>query len=653
MKTIIIEYQSFILFILSAVALFVAGFTALIKFHVVKMKSLLIRVELYTVALLISAAFTYICNGMSGTTGFFGGNIANACGLLLNCLILYCYNQYLTISFMGKGRFKKLPDRLKLVYMISIVWMLFLCVSVFTGWVYRIDSDNLYQRGPLFWAAGLMPLIIIVIQLSFVIQYRDMVNRKLAAFLISANIFLIATYILQLFLPEIGIVQIAVFCVSASLFGFTLIEQNEELQKAAYTEMQSGLPNVYGYIHEIDKIILQGNITNYNAYYFDIAEMQNINNKYGKEKTDEIIKSYVKYISNWMKKNEVFGRLGGNYFVALVERERTEEFLKIIGDTPVTITLNGKDLTIHISAIAGCYRIDETVKAADQILAKISTAVAYAKNIAKESYVFIDDELERKINEEKDILDNIQEAFRKEEFEPFYQPKVETENYRLCGSEALVRWRRNGKLIPPFAFIPIMEKKGIVCSLDFYMLEHVCRDIRSWIDKGLTPPCVSVNFSRKNLSNQNLADDIYNILKKYDIPSNLIQIEVTETNDGYPLSDLKKAVDALHAYGISVAIDDFGTGSSSISLLKEVTFDVLKIDRTFVDCKEDKEKKLLSYIIEMSKAINISVIAEGVEDREQVQMLKDMDCTRIQGYVFDKPLERVEYEDRIRKNNYS
>lgn len=648
-----IELLPLVFFTLGIVSVFLTVFTSLIKFHAEKLKSLLIRMEIYTVILLFSMGFSYVYDGMAGKTGMAAVFITNACCLFMNCLIVYCYNEYLTILFMSKGHFKELPKELKIGYMLSALWTLFLCISIFAGWSFTIDENNCYHTGPLHFVPGVIAVLIIAVQMSFVIRYKNYISRKLSRFLIAACMFLMLASVIHLFPVEDFVCQIALFSVLALLFGFTLMDQNEQLQRAAYTDPQTGIPNAYGFIHEIDRKIRKGIAKEYNAYYIEADSTGAVKNAYGKDAYDEILVRYREFFCSWKKKNEVFGILGGNFFVALIERPRTEEFLNLLSDIPVEISVNDEKITVHVNSLAGGYEIKDNIKIGGLVMGKISTAATYAKSVAKKSFVFLDDETERKINEEKAFMEEIRAGLKKEEFEPFYQPKVNTETFTLCGSEALVRWRKDGQLIPPMKFIPLIEKSGLICVLDFYMLDHVCKDMRSWLDKGLEPPCVSVNFSRKNLSNPDFTKEIYSILCKHDIPPSLIQVEVTETNDEFPLSSLKSAVDSLHNYGISVAIDDFGTGSSSISLLKEITFDVLKIDKTFIDFKDEKEKMLLSYIIEMSKAIDISVIAEGVEDMDRVRILQGMDCADIQGFVFDKPLERAEYEQRIQKAEYS
>lgn len=652
MVNITISFQAFILFIAAAVALFLTAFTVMIKFSMPKMKAILIKMELCTVGLLLFMALSYVFDGIKSPNGFIIVSVINAVGFLLICFILYCYIEYLTVLYMSKGRFNKLPDTLKNTFKLCVIWMLFSCLAVFTDRIYIIDENNYYKRGDYFYLASVIPLVIIVFLTVFIIQNRSIFKTKFTILFVASNCILIAGTVIQMFRFGDCFFEIAIFLVSVALYVFTLMEQNEELQLAAYTELKSGLPNAHGFFAIICQIIQKGNISNYNAYYFDVVGMGSMNNKYGDKKANEILISYIDLLRNWFEKDDVLGRLGGDFFVALVKKERTEEFMKVMSDSVVNVIINGNNQPVHVSSVVGGYKIDDTPQSPEKIMSKISTAISYAKNVSKERFVFIDDEIEKKLIEEKRNYDNILKGLENGEFVPYYQPKVNTETFELCGCEALVRWLKDGELIPPYKFIPLMERTDLICNLDLYMLEHVCRDIREWLDEGLCPPCVSVNLSRKNLNNENLAEDIHKIVSGHNIPVSLIQIEITETNDAYPLIELKKAVDKLHGFGFSVAIDDFGTGSSSINLLKEVSFDELKIDKTFIDYADDKEQKLLSYIIEMAKAIDINVIAEGVEEPVQVESLINMECTYIQGYVFDKPLEKHEYEDRIRRKKY-
>lgn len=286
-------------------------------------------------------------------------------------------------------------------------------------------------------------------------------------------------------------------------------------------------------------------------------------------------------------------------------------------------------------------------------MTNVAMAVNIAKNIQKKPYVYLTKELMQEMNEQRHLQEIIPSCMVQREFIPYYQPKIDLETYNLCGAEALVRWKHEGELVAPYKFIPLMEQNESICGLDMYMLNVVCEDIKMWISEGVNPPVISVNFSRKNLGNPNLAEDIYNVVKKHGIPFELIQIEFTETIDEYDIYTLKNVVEGIQKYGMTTAIDDFGVGSSSISVLKEIPFDVLKIDKSFIDSISDKDRNILGHIIEMANEMEARTITEGVEKAEQVEVLKKLGCAVIQGFFFDKPLPKEVFEDRMSNPQYS
>ena len=244
------------------------------------------------------------------------------------------------------------------------------------------------------------------------------------------------------------------------------------------------------------------------------------------------------------------------------------------------------------------------------------------------------------------------DAITNEEFLVYYQPKVEARRYRMKGAEALCRWIHDGEMILPFRFIPVYERNGDICELDFYMLEHVCRDLRRWLDEGKTVVRTSVNLSREHMGDRHLVEHIVSIIDQHQIPHEYIEIELTETSTEVDYMELREIVNALHALGIHTSIDDFGVGYSSMNLLAELPWNMVKIDKSFVplgtDEEDDKKKMvMLRSIISMANALELECIAEGVETARQVVLLKEQGCYFIQGYYFDRPLPVADFEERL------
>lgn len=652
MADVLKTYQPYILLTCAFICLLLMIFTLIMEFNAAKKKRALAKIQFGAAVLLAADALCYLYKGDTSQLGFWMTRCSNFLVYTFTLLCVYFLNEYITVLFMGTGKFEKLPKHLLLGFILPSVGQTLVIISQFNGMYYYFNDNNVYQRGPLFLLAFVIPFLCLLLIFTFVQIYRSLIHKGLALALSLFGIGPFLAGIIQTGLWGLSLINFTIWFAAVILFIFVLMDQNEELSKAANTEIATGLPNTYGYLAEVDRIINYGNITDYCAYYFDIVRMGNYNNKYGKSKGDEIIVKYAHAIRNRIDKDEIVGRLGGNFFVALVKKENTEKFLELLSNTPVEIEVDGKPLTLSLSAIAGGYEITNKRIAAGQIIGNTSVAINYAKNVVHKPCVFLDENLEEEFKRVRAMEEQAKKGIAEQEFEPFYQPKVNIEKNELCGAEALVRWRRKGKLIPPFEFVPIMEKNSSICDLDFYMLEHVCADIKEWLASGLDPVPVSVNFSRKNLGNPILAEAISKVVEKYDIPKRYIQIEVTETIDEFPMDYLVGVVEALQRYGLTVAIDDFGTGSSSINLLKIVKFNVLKIDRAFVDFTNEKEKQLLEDIIHMAKNIDINVIAEGVETEQRVNELKAMGCSEIQGFYFDKPLPKSDFEERLKHRQY-
>ena len=289
-------------------------------------------------------------------------------------------------------------------------------------------------------------------------------------------------------------------------------------------------------------------------------------------------------------------------------------------------------------------------KTSTDIMDCISAASNIARNLSKESFVFYDEQLKQRVTESKIIQDLFPEAIRKQEFQVYYQPKVDISKNRIIGSEALCRWFHDGTMIMPGRFIPILEQSKAICALDFYMLEHVCMDIQKWLKEGLPVVKVSVNLSRCHFGDMNLLQDILDIIDKYNVPHEYIEIELTETTTDVSFRDLKRIVYGLQKQGISTAIDDFGIGYSSLNLLRELPWDILKIDRSFLAEKPEAPEQnhvMLKHIIAMAQEMGIQCIVEGVESPDQVKLLKENNCYYVQGFLFDKPLTRDVYESRL------
>lgn len=403
------------------------------------------------------------------------------------------------------------------------------------------------------------------------------------------------------------------------------------------------------FLATVKNLIRQGRIGEFGGVYFNIKHFSSINDRFGRDCATNIMKLFIHGIQEKILYEECICRVGGDNFVVLFKKDNLNIIKNYLSGMP--ITFNDEE-TVTVTTTAGYYMIPEATESATDVMDRISTAYQLAKSVYKRPFLFYDDEIMQHQTHVKEIEMMFPSAIENEEFKVFYQPKTQLNNYQLAGAEALCRWFRNGKVISPGEFIPVLEGSKAICTLDFYMLDHVCRDIRRWLDEGREAVKVSVNLSRLHLGDEDLLESILRIIDKYKVPHHFIEIELTETTTDVDYEELKKIVYGLREQDISTSVDDFGVGYSSLNLIREMPWNVLKIDKSFLPTQEEENNdpskvKMLRHIITMSQDLGLECIVEGVETAEQVKLLKDCKCYLAQGFYFDRPLPVKEFEQKL------
>ena len=403
------------------------------------------------------------------------------------------------------------------------------------------------------------------------------------------------------------------------------------------------------FLATVKNLISQGRIGEFGGVYFNIKHFSSINDRFGRDCATNIMKQFIHGIQEKILYEECICRVGGDNFVVLFKKDNLNIIKNYLSGMP--ITFNDEE-AVTVTTTAGYYMIPEATESATDVMDRISTAYQLAKSVYKRPFLFYDDEIMQHQTHVKEIEMMFPSAIENEEFKVFYQPKTQLNNYQLAGAEALCRWFRNGKVISPGEFIPVLEGSKAICTLDFYMLDHVCRDIRRWLDEGREAVKVSVNLSRLHLGDEDLLESILRIIDKYKVPHHFIEIELTETTTDVDYKELKKIVYGLREQDISTSVDDFGVGYSSLNLIREMPWNVLKIDKSFLPTQEEEDNdpskvKMLRHIITMSQDLGLECIVEGVETAEQVKLLKDCKCYLAQGFYFDRPLPVKEFEQKL------
>jgi|GEM_PF-363305 len=429
-----------------------------------------------------------------------------------------------------------------------------------------------------------------------------------------------------------------------------------ELQKKILWQQEhdtlTGLYNKSGFYLNARVCLDEHPDTHYLLMRGDIDRFKAFNDAFGLPAGDKLLIAIGNKLHENQQKDNVFARLEADHFVALIPKTSFES------EQYATRTANwlyAYPTSFHLACSIGIYDIDnpelEVAFMCDRALMALQTVkTGYMNKVA-----FYDDALRQRMFREQELTGEMADALEKDQFRIYFQPQVNYASGKLIGAEALVRWFHPGQgMILPGEFIPLFEKNGFISRLDEYVWEKSCQYMRKWYDqKGkLLPISVSVNISRVDLYDDTLCPRLLKLIDKYLLAPADLRLEITESAYMSDSSRLIEVVKLLRSHGFSVEMDDFGSGYSSLNMLKDVLVDMVKLDMRFLSAAENESRSgnILSSVIRMAHGIKMSVIAEGVETREQAEYLKSLGCLFMQGYYFARPMPAEEFEKLL--NNY-
>ncbi|MCH5204378.1 MAG: EAL domain-containing protein [Oscillospiraceae bacterium] len=425
-------------------------------------------------------------------------------------------------------------------------------------------------------------------------------------------------------------------------------------ESLSLTDFQTGIPNSKAFMRFASKVVEEGKLSSYTALVFNIHNFKSVHRSFSYIEGNKVLKKYSRIIAEAVTKNEIVARTGGDNFIAMILNDHLDYFLDLLHNMVVFHEKDGDSMTFMFGATIGGLKLSDDYDVNDIML---NTSVAYqGARERRQMFNFYDKKLSENLMERKIVLSKFHKALIEKEFYAVYQPKVGVNDLKLHGAEALVRWKHEGKDIMPGKFVPVFEQDGCICMLDFFMLEEVCKFIRRLIDNGLKPVRISVNFSKRHLLNNKLVEEIAEVIDRYGIPHELIEVELTESENSHSQGVMSDVVNDLGALGIKTSIDDFGTGYSSLGMLKQLDLDVLKIDKSFIPeapvSDNDKSFLMLKGIIALAKSLGFTIVAEGVETSAQFELIEGLGCDVVQGFIFDKPLSESDFIERIKNKDY-
>ena len=378
---------------------------------------------------------------------------------------------------------------------------------------------------------------------------------------------------------------------------------------------------------------------------FDINRFKIFNSFFGKEEGDKLIKFMANRLLSYVENNDICtaGRIEADVFGFCLPNNPAlihEAFIQI------KTALNSYNKNYDIAPAFGLYIITNKDMSMDQIYSNATIAAKKSKVSTLHYFTYYSDELENEILREQNVANEMNNALEKGQFIIYLQPKYNLKMEKIEGAEALVRWNHPEKgMQSPIDFIPIFERNGFITKLDFYVWEEVCKLLRKWLDAGKRVFPISVNISRVNIYNPQFVSLLIGLVEKYKLSPKLLELELTETTYMDNPDAMVDAITRLQDYGFRILMDDFGSGYSSLNVLKDLEIDVIKIDMKFFELSknEGRAESIIIAIIRMAKWLELPIVAEGVETREQVDFLKTLGCEYVQGYYFSKPIPVEEY----------
>lgn len=384
----------------------------------------------------------------------------------------------------------------------------------------------------------------------------------------------------------------------------------------------------------------------YSLVCSNIENFKLYNATFGREKGDALLKSIAQAAEAMIGDSGICARYGADRFMFLQERERELKDREILNDRRQTA-----ETIRNISFKWGVYEIGDRSIPIEEMCDRAMLAADSIKGQYNRTIAVYDDEFRSRLIAEKEITDIMESSLEEGQFTVYFQPKYSLADNTIAGAEALVRWIHPVKgFMSPGEFLPIFEKNGFISRLDFYVWEKTCSILSKWLKEGLDVPAVSVNMSRADIYQHNLVDMLTGLTKKYDIDPAYIHIEITESaftdNEGLlvsTISDLRRA-------GFVIEMDDFGSGYSSLNMISRVELDILKLDGALIrnEMNKPEYQTILNDIIHMAHRLHLSVVAEGVETREQVSRLRLLGCDYVQGFYFAKPMPVCDFENLLK-----
>ncbi|OGI67645.1 MAG: diguanylate cyclase, partial [Candidatus Muproteobacteria bacterium RBG_16_60_9] len=436
------------------------------------------------------------------------------------------------------------------------------------------------------------------------------------------------------------------------------IRNQERIQYLATHDGLTGLPNRVMFNELLRLAVETGKRyeRKFAVLFIDLDRFKFINDTLGHEAGDVLLKEMSARFKECLRASDVVARLGGDEFVVLVQEvsdlaQVTTVARKVLSAAIKPVEILGQDCRVTASIGIAMYPMDATDE--ESLMKNADMAMYLAKEEGKNNFQFYTKDIKTQSLERMTLETQLRRALEREEFALHYQAKVELATGAITGVEALLRWN-NPELgsVSPMQFIPIAEETGLIVPIGRWVLKTACEQNIAWQRAGLPTVCMAVNLSPRQFADPELLKDIAAVLADTGMAPQLLELEITESMVMHNTERAVTLLNAIKEMGVRLAIDDFGTGYSSLAQLKRFPIDTLKVDRSFIrDIPKDSEDRAITQaIIAMGKSLSLTIVAEGVETKEQEAFLREHACDEMQGYYFSRPIAPDSFAELLRRH---
>lgn len=437
------------------------------------------------------------------------------------------------------------------------------------------------------------------------------------------------------------------------LLALNFFSSKKELEKIAFVDSVTGGNTLQKFVITATEFLKSNSETSYAMIYTNLEKFRLTNEQHGRDTGDQLLKAISKVIRTGFGPHEIGCRIADDHFCLLVEyaNEETMQSRLVGWCNEIDADIKKSNLDIEmLTSHFGVYIINDKAQSLTSMVdrARFASTKLDFQILGKIRYAVYDEFAHQRVIREKQLEDRMEKALEEGEFMAYLQPKYEVQSEKIGGAEALVRWNsKTDGMIYPDEFIPLFEKNGFIVKLDHWMFEQVCIKIKEWLNQGKQPVKISINCSRAHFSRHDFIGAYREILNRYDIPTEYLELELTESIVYENVERLNEIINQIHSLGIQCSIDDFGSGYSSLSMIQNIAADTLKLDKIFfkpTSHDDGRGRSVVDSIVRMAKALSMTTVAEGVEYRPQVDFLKTVDCDYVQGYVFARPMPIADFE---------